>query len=70
MYPLVGENETIYGYRSLILRLYFASGSLRNYLGIEYEGEPLGGGKAFDIKKAFLENIPEGRPAACCFDSP
>ena len=63
MYPLVGENETIYGYRSLVVRLYFASGSLKNYLGIEYEGDPLPGGKALDIEKTFYEFIPPGQPA-------
>jgi histone acetyltransferase 1 len=60
MYPLVGENETIYGYRSLAVRLHFASGSLKNYLGIEYEGDPLAGGKALDIEKTFYEFIPSG----------
>lgn len=60
MYPLVGENETIYGYRSLVIRLHFASGSLKNYLGIEHEGDPLPGGKALDIEKTFFEFIPSG----------
>lgn len=60
-YPIFGEQEIIYGYRDLVIKLYFASGSLKNYLGIEYSGEPLTGDKVIDIEKTLYEFIPPGR---------
>lgn len=60
-YPIFGEQEIIYGYRDLVIKLQFASGSLRNYLGIEYEGEPLTGDKVIDIEQTLYEFIPPGK---------
>lgn len=60
-YPIFGEQEIIYGYRDLVIKLYFASGSLKNYLSIEYSGEPLTGDKVIDIEKTLYEFIPPGR---------
>jgi len=58
VYPIFGEQEVIYGYRDLAIKLYFTSGSLRNYLGITYEGKPLGPDRALDVEGTLYEFIP------------
>lgn len=63
MYPIFGEQEVIYGYRDLAVKLWFTSGALRNYLGITYEGEPLGPDRALDIEGTLYEFIPPGKDA-------
>jgi histone acetyltransferase 1 len=35
-YPIFGEHEKLFGYTDLDIQLQFASGSLKQYLGIEY----------------------------------
>ncbi|KAG2020734.1 histone acetyltransferase type B catalytic subunit [Coprinopsis cinerea AmutBmut pab1-1] len=35
-YPIYGEEETIYGYKDLVIDLRFASGSLAQYLSVKY----------------------------------
>lgn len=60
VYPIFGEEERIYGYRDLIIKLWFTSGSLRNYLSIEYEGKPLDKSRALDVEGTLAEFIPEG----------
>jgi len=60
-YPIFGEQEIIYGYRDLVIKLYFTSGSLKNYLSIEYSGEPLTGDKVIDIEKTLYDFIPPGK---------
>lgn len=35
-HQVFGENENIFGYTDLHIRLYYSAGSLQTYLGIEY----------------------------------
>ena len=61
VYAIFGENEQIFGYRDLAIKLYFASGSLKNYLDISYLGDKLAGEKALDIEGTLYEYIPSGK---------
>ena len=60
VYPIFGEQEVIYGYRDLVIKLFLASGSLKSYLGIEYVGTPVAGDRALDIEKTLRDFIPAG----------
>ena len=60
VYPIFGEQEVIYGYRDLVIKLFLASGSLKSYLGIEYVGAPVAGDRALDIEKTLRDFIPAG----------
>lgn len=35
-HQVFGENENIFGYTDLHIKLYYSAGSLQTYLGIEY----------------------------------
>lgn len=35
-HQVFGENENIFGYTDLHIRLYYSAGSLQTYLGVEY----------------------------------
>ncbi|OWZ72371.1 histone acetyltransferase type B catalytic subunit [Cryptococcus neoformans] len=38
-YPIFGDNEKIFGYKGLDIKLHFASGSLRQYLDISFDAK-------------------------------
>ncbi|KAK4699802.1 histone acetyltransferase 1, partial [Phenoliferia sp. Uapishka_3] len=60
VYPIFGQEETIFGYRSLSIRYLFASGSLNQYLAISYEAKfpETGDVKADDPEQILYEFIP------------
>lgn len=35
-HQVFGDNENIFGYTDLVIKLYYSAGSLQTYLGIEY----------------------------------
>jgi len=37
--PFYDSRETIFGYENLDIKLYFAAGSLKPYIGIDYSGK-------------------------------
>ncbi|XP_068619673.1 histone acetyltransferase type B catalytic subunit [Battus philenor] len=59
-HQVFGENENIFGYSDLHIKLYYSAGSLQTYLGIQYtdkiEPSKLGGMKADDVEGA-LRNV-------------
>ncbi|KAF5324722.1 hypothetical protein D9611_004325 [Ephemerocybe angulata] len=57
-YPIFGEDEKIYGYKDLRIDLRFASGSLAQYLSVEY-AEKLAASTTDDVQATLSEFIPE-----------
>ncbi|CAH2054537.1 unnamed protein product, partial [Iphiclides podalirius] len=59
-HQVFGENENIFGYTNLHIKLFYSAGSLQTYLGIEYtdkiEPSKSGGMKADDVEGA-LRNV-------------
>ncbi|KAH9915786.1 histone acetyltransferase type B catalytic subunit [Epithele typhae] len=59
-YPIVGEEEKMYGYKDLNIDLKFASGSLAQYLDVKYT-EKLPSSSAVDeVEATIAKFIPEG----------
>ncbi|GAA5852723.1 hypothetical protein JCM3766R1_000355 [Sporobolomyces carnicolor] len=62
VYPIFGQEETIFGYRNLKIDLRFASGSLKQYLDVSYDEKfphtGTGEVEADDPEKALYEFIP------------
>ncbi|GAA5951883.1 hypothetical protein JCM8115_005265 [Rhodotorula mucilaginosa] len=60
VYPIYGEEETIFGFKGLDIDYRFASGSLAQYLGISYEAKfpDTGSVKADDPEKILYDFIP------------
>ncbi|TBU26051.1 histone acetyltransferase type B catalytic subunit [Dichomitus squalens] len=59
-YPIFGEEEKVYGYKDLAIELKFASGSLAQYLNVQYS-ERLPASSAVDeIEDTLAKFIPEG----------
>ncbi|KAF8232288.1 histone acetyltransferase type B catalytic subunit, partial [Tricholoma matsutake] len=59
-YPIYGEEEKIYGYNDLLIDLRFTSGSLLQYLDVQYS-EMLGSSSTVDDVEGTLSKfIPEG----------
>ncbi|POY70240.1 putative Histone acetyltransferase [Rhodotorula taiwanensis] len=60
VYPIYGEEETIFGYKGLDIDYRFASGSLAQYLGVTYEDKfpETANVKADDPEKILYEFIP------------
>ncbi|GAA5878427.1 hypothetical protein JCM16303_002770 [Sporobolomyces ruberrimus] len=60
VYPIFGEQETIFGYQGLSIDYRFASGSLAQYLSITHESKfpPTGSVEADDPEKILYEYIP------------
>lgn len=61
-YPIFGEDEKIFGYKGLIIRLRFAAHDLRPHVHISYEDrfKPVGDTKADDLLGALKDFVPEG----------
>ncbi|KAG8944860.1 histone acetyltransferase 1 [Tulasnella sp. 424] len=59
-YPIFGEEEKIYGYEDLEIQLKFASGSLQQYLRINYSSKLSGAGSkvADDVEGTLYKFIP------------
>lgn len=60
-YPIFGDNETIFGYKGLIIRLRFAAHDLRPHIHISYDEKfkPVGDTAAVDLLKTLKPWIPE-----------
>ncbi|XP_049886158.1 histone acetyltransferase type B catalytic subunit isoform X2 [Pectinophora gossypiella] len=63
-HQVFGENENIFGYSDLQIRLYYSAGSLQTYLGIEYtdkiEPSKSEGLKADDVEGALKKVLAPG----------
>ncbi|KAL5528913.1 hypothetical protein ACEPAG_4887 [Sanghuangporus baumii] len=59
-YPIYGEEEKIYGYRDLVIDLRFASGSLVQYLKIEYSEKLPSSSTVDDVEGTLKKFIPAG----------
>uniref|UniRef100_A0A2A4K126 Histone acetyltransferase type B catalytic subunit n=1 Tax=Heliothis virescens TaxID=7102 RepID=A0A2A4K126_HELVI len=63
-HQVFGENENIFGYTDLHIRLYYSAGSLQTYLGIEYtekiEPNKSEGMKADDVEGALTKVLAPG----------
>ncbi|KAL0089573.1 DNA-binding transcription regulator [Phycomyces blakesleeanus] len=64
-YPIFGEQETVFGYKGLQIKINYASGSLKTYLNISYKEKFNGQGtndtgvlEAADIKGTLSEYLP------------
>lgn len=66
-YPLFGEDESIFGYRNLSIKLQFAAHDLRSNIHISYDEKfkPVDDIKAVDLVETFKEFLPEGKLAQC-----
>lgn len=53
-YPIFGDEECVYGYKDLKIKLYYACGSLFLYYGLEYSSQH----GAQDIVKMICDYIP------------
>ncbi|KAK4053052.1 histone acetyltransferase 1 [Microbotryomycetes sp. JL201] len=60
VYPIFGQEETIFGYHNLEIQLRFASGSLRQYLHVKYDDKfpETATVKADDPEQTLYEFIP------------
>lgn len=61
-YPLFGEDETIFGYKNLSIKLRFAAHDLRSHLHISYDEKfkPVDDIEPVDLVATFKEFLPEG----------
>lgn len=60
-HQVYGENETIFGYKDLKIKLYYSAASLTTYLGFSHSSEVSQEGvTADDIRAPLLERIPPG----------
>lgn len=61
-YPVFGENETIYGYKDLQMRLRFAAHDLKPCLEIKWakKVKDIGDVKAEDVEMLLAEHLPQG----------
>lgn len=64
-YPIFGDDEQIFGYKGLIIRLRFATHDLRPHIHISYDEKftAVGDAAAVDLIKTLKEWVPE-----CKFD--
>jgi histone acetyltransferase 1 len=62
-YPIFGDDERIFGYKGLIIRLRFAAHDLRPHLHISYDEKfkPVEDIAAVDILKTLKPWVSEGR---------
>lgn len=60
-YPIFGDDEQIFGYKGLIIRLRFATHDLRTHVHISYDEKfrAVGDAAAVDLNKTLREWIPE-----------
>ncbi|KJA15956.1 hypothetical protein HYPSUDRAFT_47916 [Hypholoma sublateritium FD-334 SS-4] len=59
-YPIYGEDEKIYGYRDLVIDLRFASGSLEQYLSVQYSEKLPSTSTVDDVEDILSRFIPPG----------
>ncbi|KAF4614777.1 hypothetical protein D9613_003276 [Agrocybe pediades] len=59
-YPIYGEEEKIYGYKDLIIDLRFASGSLEQYLSVNYSEKLPSSSTVDDVEGILKGFIPPG----------
>lgn len=59
-YPIFGEEEKIYGYEDLVIKLYMASGSLRQYVSISQSAR-LTGTAIDDPENTLYQYLPDDR---------
>lgn len=67
-YPLFGENETIFGYKDLNVKILFAADDMMPCVEVTY-GEKIpkvGDVEAEDVGKVLGEFLPEGTFVCCC----
>lgn len=62
-YPIFGDDEQIFGYKGLIIRLRFAAHDLRPHLHISYDEKfkPVGDTAASDLLKILKPWVSEGQ---------
>lgn len=60
-YPIFGDEEQIFGYKGLIIRLRFATHDLRTHVHISYDEKfkAVGDAAAVDLNKTFREWVSE-----------
>lgn len=58
-YPIFGEEETIYGYKDLVIDLRFASGSLAQYLSVRWSEKLESSSTVDDVEGTLAKFIPE-----------
>jgi histone acetyltransferase 1 len=60
-YPIFGDDERIFGYQGLIIRLRFAAHDLRSHVHISYDDKfkEIGDTVALDLNKTLKDWIPE-----------
>lgn len=63
-YPIVGEEEIIFGYKGLNIQLRFAAHDLRSNILISYDEKfpPVGDVEAVDLNKQWKDWVPECMP--------
>lgn len=63
-YPIFGDDEQIFGYKGLIIRLRFAAHDLRPHVHISYDDrfKAVGDTAAMDLLGALKGFVPEGKP--------
>jgi len=60
-HQIYGDNETIFGYKDLKIKIYYSAARLTTYLGVSYSSKVSHEGVvADDIKAPLLEKIPPG----------
>jgi len=60
-HQVYGENETIFGYKDLKIKLYYSAARLTTYLNVSYSSKVKHDGvEADDIRTPLLERIPAG----------
>lgn len=63
-HQIFGENESIFGYQDLKVKILYTAGPLHIYLGIEYssKADELSGGdiKADDVVNTIAQKLPDG----------
>lgn len=62
-YPIFGENETIYGYKGLKVRLRFAAHDLKPCLEVKWNSiiKTIGDVAAEDVEERLKANLPKGQ---------
>ncbi|KXN82637.1 Histone acetyltransferase type B catalytic subunit [Leucoagaricus sp. SymC.cos] len=59
-YPIYGDDEKIYGYKDLVIDLRFASGSLAQYLNVQYSEKLPSSSTVDDVEGTLAKVIPSG----------
>jgi histone acetyltransferase 1 len=62
-YPIFGDDEQIFGYKGLIIRLRFAAHDLRPHVHISYDDrfKAVGDTAAVDLLGALKDFVPQGK---------